>query len=75
MSCAVGPREPAPPSAETGGARSLLELGAGAFALVPTGALGSDVDEGAGPARASEEVGRDLDSGAPDIKVGAPHVW
>ena len=48
-------------------ARAFHERGAEAFALV-SGALGSVVDEGAGPARASEEVGRDFDSGAPVVR-------
>ena len=48
-------------------ARVFHERGAEAFALV-SGALGSVVDEGAGPARASEEVGRDFDSGAPVVR-------
>ena len=64
MSRAVGPREPVPLSDEAGGARSLPELGAGAFALVPMGALGSIVDEEVGPASTSEEGGRDFAAGA-----------
>ena len=63
------PREPVSFCGVADGARSLHERGAGAFALVQTGALGSEVDEGAGPARVSEEVGRDFDSGAP-VKRG-----
>ena len=50
------------------GARSIHERGAEAFALVSNGALGSAADKGAGPARASEEVGRDFDSGAPVVR-------
>ena len=62
------PREPVSFCGGADGARSLPERGAGAFALVLNGALGSEVDEGAGPARASEEVGRDFDSGAPVMR-------
>ena len=63
MSRAVGPREPVPLSAETGGARSLPEPGAGAFALVALGALGSFADEEEGPASTSEVGGRDFSAG------------
>ena len=47
--------------------REFHERGAEAFALM-SGALGSVEDEGAGAARAFEEVGRDFDSGVPVVR-------